>query len=187
MSDTAETDWITLSKKAMRTRAGFEALLLALEPALLNSSRQYCPIDPESAAQEARMWLFTFVYQQKRVNLSLSSNTIGTFLRTSAKTKIMNVARKLNKKGMRSHGLRGEKGPVPRPDIVPLECYAALSRAMSHDEEGQPLPFPLDLYADFYEINGTLTGAAAWCEEHHGYDKKKIEAAFKRVVLSMKK
>lgn len=186
MSDTAETDWQTLSKKAMRTRAGFEALLLALEPALLNSSRQYCPIDPESAAQEARMWLYTFVYVQKRVNLSLSSNTIGTFLRTSAKTKIMNVARKLNKKGMRSHGLRGEKGPVPRPDIVPLDHYAALNKAIS-TEDDEPLPFPLEYYADYFEEHGTLNGAAAWCEEKFGYDKKKIDAAFRRVVASMKR
>lgn len=198
MTDNADSsatpDWKTLATKAMRTRAGFEALLLAMEPAIQNIARQYCPSDPEGAAQEARMRLFRFVFQQKRVDLSYPSNTIGVCLRTIARNRIMKEWSSVARNGMNGRGRGGETGPAkkgvarpaPRPEIVPLEHYAALSRAISN-EEVDTLPFPLSLYAQFYDEHGTLVGAAAWCEERFGYDKKKVDAAYKRVVAIMKR
>lgn len=142
------------------------------------------------------MYLYRFVYQQKRIDLTVPSNTIRTFICGNCRNIIINHQKRyvMNTAGMvpgrGRGGLRGpcKKGEVritaPRPDIVPIEHYAALSRAMKEDIE---LPFPLALYAEYYDHHGTLVGAAIAIEEAHGFCRKKVEAAFKRVCEQMKR
>lgn len=171
----------------MRTRKGFECLLVALEPAIQNIARQKCPndLDLEAICQEARMHLFIHVYEKKKVSLKYPSNTIRAWLHCEARNAIINHLKHHGKKGMFARG-GGRKGETaPRPDIVPLEHYAMLSRAVKHDEI--ELPWPLPLYLEFYEKRGTLIGAAEWIEVTRGFCRRKVDAAFRRVVAQMQK
>ncbi len=170
----------------MRTRAGFERLLSALEPAIQNIARQKCPndLDVEAIIQEARMHLYIHVFEKRKVNLSYPSNTIRAWLHCEARNAIVNHLRHHGKKGMFARGGNKKGETVPQPDIVPLEHYAMLSR-VCHDDAIE-LPWPLPLYLEFYEKRGTLIGAAEWIEVTRGFCRRKVEAAFKRVVAQMR-
>ena len=84
----------------MRTPEGFEVLLERMESVIKQLSNYHCSIDPEGAAQEARMRLYTRVYLLKRVDCSKSSNTVRLFLQILCQRAMINEREKLERKGM---------------------------------------------------------------------------------------
>lgn len=190
----AEIDWRLLATKAMRTRAGFEALLVALDPWIISTSRMFCPADPQGAAQEARSNIFAIVFKQKRLDTSQSSKAINNYLCECARRQIRHEARRVSRNGMNCapRGIRGvprdqQKGPMKheRPAIVSIDVEHNGIHAPDNTNESN-LPFPLPLYAEYLEHHGTIIGAAKYCEQKYGYDAKKVESEFKRVVATLK-
>ena len=186
-----DIDWRIVASKAMRTRAGFESLLILLEPWIKSTSLMFCRNDPQGAAQEARSHIFVLVYKQKRVDLSKSSAAIGNYFRSDVRWAITKEARRVGRGGMNCisrgrNGVPGRTGPMrdDRPAQMPLSDGDHI-----HANAVQPdstLPFPLPLYAEYLEQNGTIKGAAQYCETRYGYDAKKVEAEFQRVVAELK-
>lgn len=164
----------------MRTRAGFEDLLVHLEPWIVATSRLYCKKDPQGAAQEARSRVFIRVFKEKRVDLEQSSACIANLLRTMVRNVILNEVRRLSRDGMNKKG--SSRDTAPRPELKPLSDGAHVSWEM-RDTHGDSIhPFPIPQYAEYFAIHGTISGAAKWCEKRYGYDARKVEIEFKRVT-----
>ena len=195
----------------MRTRAGFEALLVLLEPWIKSTSIMLCPSDPQGAAQEARSHIFVRVFRQKRVDVTKSPASIANFLRSAVRNVILNEARRGGRNGMNCisrgrNGVPGRRGELARPTVSSLsapmrnhrqpthenmqrlqEEHTALLAAPEKEEHESKNPFPIPYYAEYYAEHGNLTGAAKYCETKYGYDAKKTAAEFERVMAEFKK
>ena len=178
----------------MRSRMALESLLQALDGAIERIAATYCPLDPEAAAQEARLRVFMVVWRKKHVDLEKPPATIRKFLVGMVRNEVRHTQQHLERNGMDGRGrgglcgqaLKGEARPGCRPSVQPLDGQAA-EVAAATVPQAPTLPYPLPMYAEYLERTGTLAGASAWIASTYGMDRRMVEAAYCMAVDELKR
>lgn len=195
MQTASAINWRELCKAGMASHDGFEALLLELEPLIVQMAAIYCPDDVEGAAQEARAHLYRIVFEQKRVDLERTDVSVGKFLSSLLRNQIRHEARRVSRKGMNCM-LRAQRGQRitaqpqnanirhARPEILPI-VHAAQVAAMA--TEGENWPFPIPQYSLYFSVHGTIEGCAEFLAKSMGMDAEKLDKLFYRVAKTIRK
>ena len=189
---TDSTDWRKLAARAMRRRVAFEMLLTLLDATITRLARSHCPLDPDAGAQEARLRLYRLVYVDKSVDVRKADSSIRAYLIHAASQEMLKQNKRLARRGMYGWGRggqtgkpqRGETRPGERPAVLPITAGAGLSVP---EIEPPVLPWPLPLFARYYELHGTLDGAVAALAAQEGLSPRKLAREYRKIVAQMKK